>query len=161
MVTAPGFWSSKRRKARFDTVTFNHTEFAAPERLVFNVFAEVTLGGDVYMPVPGDIGEPQRNADGQPRLTITFPRAVVGRQFKQALRLVQAASSVDPITCVHAIWLEDMDVPKFTWPMFVNDKAGVRFDRDRVQVVATLDNPMTRAVAPIYDPGVFTGLRAT
>lgn len=161
MVTAAEFWATKRRKARFDTVTFEHPEFDAPFRLVANVFAEVTLGGDVYTPAPMEIGPPAQNGDAQPRLSITFPRAVVGRQFKQQLRMIEAAGSRDPIEVTYAIWLEDTGAPKITWPLYAADKGGIRFSADAVQVSATLDNPMTRSAAPIYDPAVFTGLQST
>lgn len=159
MVTAAEFWAQKRRSARFDTVTFEHPEFDAPFRLVANVFASVTLGGNVYTPAPMDIGPPSQNGDAQPRLTLTFPRAVVGRQFKQQLRLVEQAASLDPIAVTYAIWLEDTDAPKITWPLYVADRSGVRFNAEAVQVQAGLDNPMNRFGQPIYDPGVFTGLR--
>lgn len=161
MVTAAEFWASKRRKARFDAVVFAHPEFSSTFRLVANVFAIVTLGGNVYTPAPMDIGPPAQNAEAQPKLTITFPRAVVGRQFKQQLLLVEAAGSRDPISVTYEIWLEDTDAPKFTWPLYVSDRGGIRFSADAVQVTASLDNPMTRFGQPIYDPAVFTGLQAT
>lgn len=161
MVTAVEFWSQKRRAARFDTIAFDHPEFDAPFRLVANVFATVTLGGHDYQPAPMEIGPPSQNGDAQPRLTITFPRAVVGRQFKQQLRLIDAAGSRDPIAVTYAIWLEDTDAPKFTWPLYVQDKGGVRFSVEAVQVQASLDNPMQRFGQPVYDPAVFTGLQAT
>lgn len=159
MPTAAEFWASKRRAARYDTITFEHPVFVAAIRLVANVFAEVTLGGNVYTPAPMEIGPPAQNGDAQPRLTITFPRAVVGRQFKQQLALVTAAGSREPIECTYAVWLEDTAAPKFTWPLFVSDAGGVRFDRDSVQVHASLDNPMLRFGQPVYDPATFTGLQ--
>lgn len=158
MVTAAEFWATKRRKARYDTITFEHPEFDAPFRLVANVFAEVTLGGDVYTPAPMDISPPAQNGDAQPRLTSTFPRAVVGRQFKQQLRLIEAAGSRDPIEVTYAIWLEDTDAPKVTWNLFAAENGGIRFSPDAVQVSASLDNPMQRSVALIYDPAIFSGL---
>lgn len=161
MVTAAEFWSSKRRKARYDTIAFAHPEFDATFRLVANVFAAVTLGGNVYTPAPMDIGPPSQNGDAQPRLTITFPRAVVGRQFKQQLRLIDAAGSRDPIEVTYAIWLEDTDAPKVSWLLYAADKGGIRFNAEAVQVSASLDNPMTRFGQPIYDPGVFTGLQVS
>lgn len=158
MVTAAEFWASKRRKARFDTIAFAHAEFDATFRLVANVFTEVTLGGNVYTPAPMDIAPPSQNGDAQPRLTLTFPRAVVGRQFKQQLRLVEESGSRVPITCTLATWLEDTDAPKITWPLYVQ---SVRFNREAVQVAASLDNPMQRYGQRIYDPAVFTGLQTT
>lgn len=156
MVTAAEFWSSKRRKARYDTIAFAHPEFDATFRLVANVFAAVTLGGNVYTPAPMDIGPPSQNGDAQPKLVITFPRAVVGRQFKQQLRLVQAAGSVDPVEVTYAVWLEDTDAPKSTWPLFVS---SVVFSSDAVQVQSTIENPMRRFGQMVYLPSVFTGLQ--
>lgn len=156
MVTAAEFWATKRRRNRFDTVAFEHSLFAAPFRLVANVFSSVTLGGNAYTPVPMQIGDPKKNADGQPQLTVTFPRAVVGRQFKQALALI--SGSREPITVTRAIWLEDVDAPKVTWPMYAADNGGIRFGRDSVQVVARLDNPMLLSASLLYLPDVFVGL---
>lgn len=159
MVTAAEFWASKRRKARFDTITFEHPEFDEPVRLVANVFEQVALGGDVYQPAPMEIGPPSQNGDAQPKLTLTFPRAVVGREFKRQLRLVAAAGSLDPIEVTYAVWLEDTDAPKVTWPLYASDRGGIKFNAEAVQVAASLDNPMTRFGQPIYVPDVFTGLR--
>lgn len=156
MVTAAEFWASKRRNARFDTITFYHPEFTAPFRLVANVFESVTLGGNVYTPAPMEIGQPAPSSDAQPRSTISFPRAVVGRQFKQQLALIRAAGSVDPIEVTTAVWLEDTDAPKITWPLYVN---SVSFGQDTVQVQAGLTNPMKRFGQPVYLPSVFTGLQ--
>lgn len=154
------FWSTKPRDPRFDTVTFEHPEFDAPFRLVCNVFASVTLGGNVYTPAPMAIKFPDQTSDVQPRMLITFPRQVVGRQFKQQLRLIQAAGSLDPITVTGSIWLKDTDAPKVTWELYASDQGGIGFDADYVQVSATLDNPMRRRVAPVYDVDTFTGLQA-
>ncbi|HRI16893.1 MAG TPA: hypothetical protein PL196_00065 [Burkholderiaceae bacterium] len=160
MVTAAEFWSTKRRKVRYDTVAFSHSEFSATFRLVANVFAQVALGGNLYTPAPMRIGAPSQNGDVQPRLTLTFPRAVVGREFKAQIALVQASGSIEPIAVTYAVWLEDTDAPKVTWPLYVADSGGIKFGRDSVQVAASLDNPMRRFGQPIYAPDVFTGLRS-
>lgn len=152
------FWSTKNPASQWETVAFDHPAFGAPIRLVANVFEDVTLGGDVYTPAPMTIAPPERNIDAQPKLTVTFPRPVVGRQFKQQLALVRASGSRDPIEVTYALWLGEIDAPKVTWALYVSDRGGVRFSAEAVQVVCGLDNPMTRFVAPIYDPAVFTGL---
>ena len=77
------FWATKNLRARFETVTFSHASFSAPIRLVKDVFEDVTLGGNVYTAAPMDIKPPEQKSDTQPKLTISFPRPVVGRQFKQ------------------------------------------------------------------------------
>lgn len=160
MVTAAEFWAQKRRAARFDTITFEQPEFATPFRLVANVFAEVSLGGNVYTPAPIQIGPPAQNGEAQPKLSLTFPRATVGRQFKQQLKLIEAAGSREPIAVTYAIWLEDTAAPKVSWPLFVSENGGIRFNREAVQVQASLDNPMLRFGQPIYLPETFTGLVA-
>lgn len=154
------FWSTKNPGPQLETVEFSHPSFTSTFRMVANVFADVILAGNVYTPAPMTIGKPERNADAQPRLTITFPRAVVGRQFKQQLALVLASGSRAPIAVAYKLWLQETDAPKVTWNMYASDKGGIRFSPESVQVVAGLDNPMTRFVAPIYDPAVFTGLQA-
>lgn len=152
------FWTTKNPAAQWETVVFDHPSFVAPIRLVANVFATVTLGGNAYTPAPMTIAPPERNIDAQPKLTITFPRAVVGRQFKQQLALVRSSGSRSPITVAYGLWLGETDAPKVTWNLYASDRGGIRFNPEAVQVVAGLDNPMTRFVAPVYDPAVFTGL---
>jgi hypothetical protein len=154
------FWATKNLRARFETVTFSHASFSAPIRLVKDVFENVTLGGNVYTAAPMDIKPPEQKSDTQPKLTITFPRPVVGRQFKQQLELIKAAGSRAPISVTYAQWLGDTDAPKVTWNLYVADQQGVNFNADWVQVSATIENPMRRAVAPIYAPDVFTGLQS-
>lgn len=150
------FWSTKNPGAQYETVTFNHPDFAAPFRLVKDKFAEVTLGGNVYTPAPMELKRPEQRGDGVVRMPITFPRPVVGRQFKQQLRLI--AGSRDPITVSYGLWLGDTDAPKVSWSLFASDQGGVNFSTEAVQVTATLDNPLRRDVSLIYDPSVFTGL---
>jgi hypothetical protein len=153
---AAEFWSTKRNAPRWQTIAIAHEGFAAPYRLVANVFAPVTLGGNEYEPVPMTIQPPDQGSDPQPRLMFAFPRIAVGRQFKAALRLIEGSRS--PISVTYGLWLSDTDAPKVTWLMYASDKGGITFDGASVQVTATLDNPMRRRAAPIYDPNVFTGL---
>jgi hypothetical protein len=154
------FWATKSPSAQFETITFEHPEFAAPIRLVANEFSDVILGGNTHTPAGMHIKRPDQRADMQPKLTITFPRQYVGRQFKAQLKLIAAAGSSAPIEITYALWLGETDAPKITWNLYAADQGGVNFSADAVQVVATLDNPMRRAVAPIYDPAVFTGLES-
>jgi len=155
-MTPAEFWATKSPLPEYHAVTFDHPNFDAPIRLVANQFAQVTLGGNVHEPAPMSLKAPDQKSGAQAKLTMAFPRIVVGRQFKQQLKLV--AGSRDPITVLYAVYLDDLDTPALTWNLFVSDAGGVTFSSDTVQVVATDDNPMRRAVAPIYDPAVFTGL---
>ncbi len=154
------FWATKPKLPTFQTVTFTHPVWITPVRLVSNVFAEVTLGGNVYTPAPMSIEPPKKQGDSGVSMSISFPRQVVGRQFKAKLREIAAAGSRDPIEIVYAEWLGETDAPKVTWPMFVADQQGVAFNSTTVQVTGAIDNPMRRSVAPIYDPAVFTGLQS-
>lgn len=154
------FWSKKPATlAEYEAVTFDHPEFSAPFRLVANVFAEVTLSGNVHTPAGMQIKRPELRTDGQPRLVLGFPRQYVGALFKAQLRLLAAASSTDPIEVLYAIYTGDTSAPAVTWQMYVADAGGIVFTRDAVQVTATLDNPMRRRAALIYTPQVFTGLQ--
>ena len=152
------FYATKNPGAVYETVAFDHPEFTAPFRLVANKFEAVTLGGDEYTPAPMTVKPPAQKGGERPRMTIAFPRQVVGRQFKQQLALIAAAGSREPIAITYAVWLAETDAPKVTWELYASDQGGIGFNTTQVQVQATMDNPMTRAVAPTYDPGVFTGL---
>lgn len=152
------FWSTKSPRPEFHAVTFSHPSFDAPIRLVANQFADVTLGGLVHTPAPMTIKRPDQTSDAQPRLQITFPRAVVGKQFREQLAIVTASGSRAPITVTHSIYLGDTDAPQLTWTLYVSDANGVAFNAESVQVTATDSNPMRRAVAPVYDPAEYTGL---
>lgn len=152
------FWATKNPAPVYETVVFSHPSFSAPVRLVRDKFAVVTLGGAIYTPAPMRFTWPEQRGDVQPRMTIVFPRVVVGRTVKQRLREVQAAGSRAPITVTAAMWLGETDAPKITWPLYVSDASGIAFSNEAVQVTAMLDNPMRRQVAPIYDPAVFTWL---
>jgi hypothetical protein len=125
---------------------------------VLDQFEPVTLGGNVHTPVPGQVKEPDQ-AGGQVRLTVSFPRAVVGAEFKRQLRLVQTSGSVAPIACTYARYLVDTASPEVTWELYVADAGGVTITPDAVQVMATDDNPMRRPAALIYDPATWTGLQ--
>jgi protein involved in polysaccharide export with SLBB domain len=152
------FWSTKSPLPEWHAIVFTHPAFDAPFRLVANQFAPVTLGGQVHTPAPMSIKPPDSKGDTQPKLTLIFPRQVVGREFKRQLRLVTASASRDPISVTYSVYLGDTAAPEIVWQLYAAEAGGVTFNQDSVQVSATDDNPMRRAVAPIYDPGVFTGL---
>ena len=152
------FWATKSPLAEYHAITFEHSAFSAPFRLVANQFAPVTLGGQVHQPAPMSIKPPDQKSDTQARLTMSFPRQVVGREFKRQLRLIQASGSREPIAVTYAIYMGDTTAPEMTWSLYAAEAGGVQFSTDAVQVVATDDNPMRRQVGVIYDPATFTGL---
>jgi hypothetical protein len=155
-MTPPEFWATKSPLPEFHSITFSHPAFEAPIRLVANQFAAVTLGGFAHQPAPMTIKPPDQTGNAQAKLSMAFPRQVVGREFKRQLKLT--AGSRVPITVRYAVYLDDLATPALTWNLYVSDAGGVTFSADSVQVVATDDNPMRRSAAEIYDPSVYTGL---
>lgn len=152
------FWATKNPGPQYETVTFEHPAFDAPFRLVANEFAPITLGGQVYQPAPMTIQPPEQKSDTQPKLTLSFPRQVVGRAFKQQLAKIAAAGSREPIIVTYALFLGNSAAPALTWQLYASDAGGVAFNADTVQVNATDDNPMRLSCAPVYDPAIYTGL---
>lgn len=150
------FWTTKPTLAEFHAISFAHPLFDATFRLVANQYAPVTLAGNVHQPAPMTIKPPDSKGDAQPKLTLAFPRAVVGREFKRQLRLI--AGSRAPIEVTYSLFLGATDAPQVTWRLYAAEAGGITFDADSVQVSATDNNPMRLSAALIYDPGVFSGL---
>lgn len=152
------FWTTKPTLAEFHAITFEHPAFDAPIRLVANQFAPVTLAGSIHTPAPMSIRPPESKGDSQPRMTIVFPRQVVGREFKRQLAKIAATGSRAPIAVTYALFLGATDAPQQTIRLYVADAGGVAFSTESVQVAATEDNPMRRAAGVVYEPSTFTGL---
>jgi len=152
------FWATKSPLAEFHAIVFDHPSFGGPFRMVANQFQEVTLDGFVHAPAPMSINPPDLKGDSQPKLSMTFPRQVVGRAFKRQLRLIQASGSREPISVVYSVYLGVTAGAQVVWRFYVGDDGGVNFSKDAVTIKASDDNPMRRQVAPIYTPDVFTGL---
>ena len=152
------FWSSKSPLAEYEAITLDHPAFTAPFRLVANQYAEVTLDGNVFTPVAMKITPPDQRSDAQPKLVMNFPRQVVGRTFKQQMKLVKESGSRAPITVTYAVYLGVTTAPQVTWNLYAANQGGIQFTPDTVQVQATIDNPMRRQVGTIYDPTIWTGL---
>ena len=154
------FWATKARLAEYHAVVFEHPAFSGgPVRLVANQFEDLTLGGFVHTAAPMQITPPEQKSGDLSRMTVAFPRPVVGRQFKQRLREIQDSGSREPITMHYQVYLGATDAPQMSWVLYASDKGGVSFGREFVQVVAGDDNPMRLPAAEIYDPEVFTGLQ--
>lgn len=153
------FYATKSKAAEYHAIVFEHPAFEAPFRLVANQFEPVTLGGAVHTPVPMAVKEPDQKSGSQPKMTLAFPRAVVGREFKRQLKRITSSGSRAPIKVTYARYLGSTDAPQVTWVLYASDAGGVTFSNDQVQVTATDDNPMKRAVGVIYDPSTFTGLQ--
>ena len=155
-MTPAEFWTTKSPLPEYHTVTFDHPSFDGPIRLVANQFAPVTLGGYEHTPAPMTVKPPDQTGNAQAKLSLAFPRQVVGREFKRQLRLTIGSRA--PVTVVYAIFCNNLTTPALTWRLYLSDDGGVTFTGDSVQVVAKDDNPMRRSVADIYDPSVYTGL---
>ncbi|KTT17969.1 hypothetical protein [Pseudacidovorax intermedius] len=153
------FWSTKSPLPVFEAVVFEHPAFDQTFYLVANQFEEVVLGGVAHIPTPMTVKPPDQTGDATAKLSIAFPRAVVGREFKRKLGLVRASGSREPIVVRYRVFLGETDAPKVTWNLFAADGQGITFSPDTVQVNATADNPMRRLAGPIYDPALFTGLQ--
>lgn len=152
------FWATKATVPVWHAVVFSHPALAAPFRLVANQFAPVTLGGQVHTPVPMNVQPPENSGNAPPKLTVSFPRQVVGREFKRQMAVIAASGSREAITVTLSVYYGNPLVPESTWSLYVAEQGGISFGRDTVQVVASDDNPMRRSVALIYEPQTFTGL---
>jgi hypothetical protein len=152
------FWSSKSPLPEYQAITFSHPSFESPIRLVADKFESVTLAGNVHQPAPMTVKPPDQRGDSQPKLVLSFPRAVVGRDFKRAIAGIQGADVVEPITVTYDLYLGDTAAPEVSWTLYISDVGGIVFSPDAVQVTATESNPMRLNVSEIYDPAVFTGL---
>lgn len=152
------FWATKSPLPEYHGIVFEHPAFDAPIRLVANQFEQVTLAGQPHTPVAMSIKQPDKKSDAQPKLTLSFPRQVVGREFKRQLAKVREAAVPAAITVTYSVFLGDTATPEVVWRLYVAEGGGVTFGNDTVQVSATVDNPLRRDVSTIYDPNVFTGL---
>jgi hypothetical protein len=152
------FWATRSKLAEYHAISFAHPAFSETFRLVANQFSEVVLSGFVHRPVGMDIQPPEQKGDVQPKLTMAFPRQVVGREFKKQLARVAAAGGREPIRVTYAIYTGSTDAPQVTWNLFAAEEGGVQFGTDTVQVSASDDNLMRLRAAVIYQPTVFTGL---
>lgn len=156
------FWSAKSPDPEYLAVEFGHAEFDTPIRLVANQFAPVTLGGNVHTPCAMSIKPPEQNSDPIARFTVTFPRAVVGREFKRRLKAISVGGRLSPITVAYRHYIgSDLTTPAMSWQLYVARDSGIVFTAEAVQVTATDANPMRLDASVIYDPSVFTGLRST
>jgi hypothetical protein len=154
------FWSSKSPLAEYHAVVFSHPAMNT-FRLVANQFEAVMLGGEYHIPAPMQIKPPDQGGDANARMTLSFPRAVVGSEFRKQLKLVQAYATIEPISVTYSVYLGEVASPEIVWPLYVSDQSGIQFTQNAVQVTATDTNPMRRRAAEIYTPDVFTGLESS
>lgn len=152
------FWTTKSPLAEYHAISFEHPAFDAPFRLVANQFAPVTLAGHVHTPAPMSIRPPDSKGDSLQRMTVAFPRQVVGREFKRQLAKIAAAGSRAPIVVTYSLFLGVTDAPQQVVRLYAAEAGGIAFNGESVQVTATDSNLMRLAAGVIYEPGTFTGL---
>lgn len=153
------FWTTKNPAPEYEALTFTHDDFSGPFRIVANQFENVTLGGFEHTAVRMDIVLPSVGQNAAGSMAIKFPRIVVGRTFSQELRRITLAGRYKPITVQYARYQSpNLTTPVQTLTLYVAGSDGVALNADAVQVTATVDNPMRRNIARIYDVQVFTGL---
>ena len=158
-MTPEQFWAQKSSLPEYLTVTFEHPEMGEPIRLVADQFAPVTINGNEYTPAPMAITPPEQTNDPIAKLRVSFPRAVVGREFKRRLKQISAGGRLTPIGVTYSHWIgSDLSAPVSSWLLYVDREAGIVFSPDTVQVTATDDNPLRLNCSEIYDPAVWTGL---
>ena len=151
------FWTQKPIIAQYESIKFSHPSFDAPIYLVANQFAAVTLGGVEHTPCPLAIQPPAQSKDGNPSITLSFPRVVVGAAFKRQLALIDRH---EPITVEYKLYFaDDLNTAAMAYTFYVDKRDGITMNGEAVNVKATYDNPMRRAVCRIYDPATFTGLK--
>lgn len=152
------FWTQKPNNViKYETVTFSHPDID-DVFLVANQYDAALLGGNTYTPVRMDVKLPEQDKDPIASVQVSFPRAIVGESFKQALKTINPFNRIVPITMTVSVWLSsDTENPQQSWNLFVGED-GITMTGDTVQVTGTDDNPMVYDVSTIYDPAVFTGL---
>lgn len=157
-MTPSEFWATKSSLPEYLTVTFDHPDMGTI-RLVADQYAPVTIAGHEYTPAPMSITPPEQASDPIAKLRVSFPRAVVGREFKRRLKQISAAGRLSPIVVTYSHWIgSDLSAPVSSWPLYVDRDSGIVFSSETVQVTATDDNPLRLNCSEIYDPTVWTGL---
>lgn len=152
------FWTQKPILAEYESVSFSNSSFDSTIYLVANQFAPVTLGGVVHTPCPMEVKPPNQSKDGNPAITLSFPRVVVGAEFKKQIKKI---TTYEPIVVTYRTYFaDDMTNPVREYVLYVDSKDGIAMNGQAVNVKATIDNPMRRNVSRIYDPAEYTGLKA-
>lgn len=152
------FWTTKPNNViRYETVAFSHPDID-DVLLVANQYDAALLGGNTYIPARMEVKLPEQDKDPIASVSVSFPRAVVGEHFKQALKQISPFNRIVPISMEFSVWISsDVSVPQQSWNLFVGDD-GILMTGDTIQVTGTDDNPMVYDVSTIYDPAIFTGL---
>lgn len=74
------FWVRKDPEQEWQTLKVSHPDYTDAVRIVANTFKEQTFGGEVYLPAPMQMKEPENAEDLKNTASVTFPRAAILRQ---------------------------------------------------------------------------------
>jgi len=152
------FWVQKNPEQEFQTVVFDHPDFAQPIRLVANEHTEKTFAGEIYTPVSMSRKDPEQSSDPVSSASITFPRAAVGDAFNDAIESITPSGWLSPITAEIATWWDsDRVTPSKYWKLYI-DSNGITLNSESISIKLSDENPMIRSVSVLYDVSVFTGL---
>lgn len=157
-MTKEEFWTQKKSLPEYWTVKFAHPGFGEI-RLAANQFQDLTLAGNFYKPCQMSINPPEESRTSDPQLSVSFPRIVVGREFKNALTGISLSGQQIPVGVNFSKWIgSDLSAPIESHDLYLSDNAGVTFGNESVQVKATDDNSIRRDVSVTYTAEEFTGL---
>lgn len=159
MTAQAEFWTQKKRRPEYHCMTFSHSSWSAPIRLVINQYSNITLNGNVYTATSAEITPPSQNADDAATASISFPRQVVGREFKQALQSIVSAGKITPITATYEHFIDGITAPVRSQRLWVSESGGILWNATTVSVKCTDKNPLRRDISTKYDVDIFTGLR--
>lgn len=157
------FFTQKNPSAVYDTITFNHTEFQKPVRLVLNQFKPLTFANYEFIPVAAKVTLPNQGSDLTPKLTIQFSRIHVGDEFKKVINSITHLGWQSPISMIYEQYSElSTNEPIQRYSLYVTED-GIRFNRNGVEVTASDDNPMILSKPngesnPIYTLEEYRGL---
>lgn len=158
MVTQAEFYATKRKEAEFHCLTFDHPDFDAPIRLVFNQFADVTLNCNTYTATVGTVDTSTMEGE-TPSISITFPRIVVGRDFKKQLKKITDSGRMSPISGTYEKFIPSVQLaPVRQRTLHVVENSGIAMNGSSVTVKLGEVNRLTKDVADLYDISIFTGL---
>jgi hypothetical protein len=82
------FWVQKNPEQEWQTLKVSHPDYTDAVRIVANTFKEQTFGGEVYLPAPMQMKEPENGEDLKNTASATFPRAVIGDAVTRLWRQV-------------------------------------------------------------------------
>lgn len=153
------FWVQKNPEQEWQTLKIAHPDIAGAVRIVANTFKEQTFNGEVYLPAPMQLKEPENGDDLKNSASATFPRAVIGQAVRELLDQISDSGWLVPFSATICTWREsDRLNPQKQYDLYI-DESGISMNQESVTLTLSDDNPMIRPVAILYDPEIFQGLQ--